>query len=259
MKHFFLFLAFFASGVGAFAQGEIVFNNRITNTLVAPVYDVEPSNQTLIQQGNAASGTPAGTQIYNGALLSGTGYTAQLFGGTTNTATETLTPLSPATNFRTTNSAGFIAAPPNAVSVPGVPEGQRAKIQMRSWKNFGGTITNWQQVLANPNIPRGESTPFISLPLGGLFVAPPNLIGLQSFNLARPAPVEFISSSFLTNGNFQLGFTAATNFAYTLQAAVDLTNWVAVATNIFVPSSPWIFEDTNAAAFSNRFYRLRWP
>ncbi|MEO5802438.1 MAG: hypothetical protein ABIR24_02830 [Verrucomicrobiota bacterium] len=244
-----------------FAQGEIVFNNRITNALIAPVFDVEPSNPFLTNHGNTASGTPAGTQIYNGAPLAGTNFTAQLFGGTTNTPSENLTPLSPATTFRTTNSAGFIVAPGNAVSVPGVLDGQPAKIQLRSWQNFGGTITNWQQVLANPNIPRGESLPFISPPLGGLFIAPPNLIGLQSFNLALPstAALEFVSSTYLTNGNFQLGFTAATNFAYTLQASVDLTNWVAVATNIFVPSSPWIFEDTNAAAFSNRFYRLRWP
>ena len=245
------------------AQGEIVFNNRITNALVAPIYGIEPSCSSLAKQGNTASGTPKGTQTYNGPLLAGSEYTAQLFGGATNTGTENLTPLSPAATFRTTNGAGFIVAPPFTVVVPGVPEGQPAKIQLRAWQNFGGTITNWQQVLADPNIPRGESLPFISLPLGGVFTAPPNLIGLQSFNLALPSispcPPEFISGLSLSNGNFRVEFVATTNFSYAIQTSLDLTNWTTVATNFFVPVFPAFFEDTNAINFQHRFYRLVWP
>lgn len=244
-------------------QGEIVFNNRITNSLIAPIYDLEPSAPGLSKYGNTVSGTPTGTQTFSGILLAGTNYTAQLFGGPTNTPTEELAALTPVAHFRTTNSAGFIVAPNFALRVPGVSEGQPAKIQMRAWRNSGGTITNWQQVLADPNISRGSSLPFISPPLGGLFVAPPNLNGLQSFNLAFPnAPLavpEFASSSLLTNGNFLLRFNATTNLSYTVQASPDLTNWQIIAKNIFVPSSPWVFEDTNAAVFTNRFYRIRWP
>ena len=217
----------------------------------------------LAKSGNTSLGTPVGTQTYNGSPLAGNGYTAQLFGGPTNTPAEDLAPMSPATYFRTTNSSGFIMPPDFTLSVPGVPEGKRAKIQLRSWQNFGGTITNWQQVLADPRVPRGQSLPFISQPLGGLFAAPPNLIGLQSFNLALPNPVttvpEFLSSGFLTNGNFQVSFIATTNLAYTVQGSIDLTNWHTLATNFFVPASPWKYNDTNAVAFPNRFYRIRWP
>jgi hypothetical protein len=252
----------FSSGVVVVAQGQIVFSNRITNAIIAPVYGVELSDSTLSKQGNTVSGTPAGNQTYTGALLAGSGYTAQLFGGTTNTATEDLTALSPTTVFRIDDGAGFIIAPPNALTVPGVPEGQPAKIQVRTWQNSGG-ITNWQQVLANPEIPRGESSPFISPPLGGIYFAPPNLTGLQSFNLALPSVqsdvIRLLSASYLTNGNFSFSFTAPTNRSYTVEASADLTNWSAIVTNLVVSDSPWTFEDTNATLLSNQFYRLTWP
>jgi hypothetical protein len=258
-----LFLVLFCSSLDAVAQGEIVFNNRITNILIAPIYGLESSAPGLVQQGNTTAGTPAGTQNYHGPLLAGNDYTAQLFGGPTNSADENLSPLSPAANFRTASSAGFIEPPAFAIRVPGVPEGQPAKIQLRAWPNAGGAITNWQQVLANPNIPRGKSLAFISPPLGGLFVAPPNLLGLRSFNLALPnaptAAPQFVSSLRLTNGNFQFSFNATTNLTYSVQASIDLTDWQTIATNIFVPSSPWTFEETNAAGFVNRFYQIRWP
>lgn len=260
LKRFLPVCLLFVSAIGARAQGQIVFNNRVTNAVIAAVYDVEPGAATVIKQGNTAAGTPAGTQEYTGAPLSGNSYTAQLFGGPTNSTIDQLVALSPSTTFRSAEGAGFIIAPPHALTVPGVPEGQPAKILMRAWRNVGG-ITNWQQVLANPETPRGESIPFISPPLGEVLVAPPNPMGLQSFNLALPAvpalPIKIISTSYRSNGTFVAGFTAPTNRTYNVQSSVNLTNWISIQTNLFVPSSPWSFEDADAGSlYSNRFYRL---
>src|ERR1051325_6976681 len=72
---------------GAFAQGSIQFNNRVTGTttaaVVAPIYGVDSSDPTAHKNGNAATGPttpiPAGTQTYNGAPLVGTGFTASIW------------------------------------------------------------------------------------------------------------------------------------------------------------------------------------
>src|SRR2546423_709844 len=73
----------FLGATRAFPQGQITFNNRVNNVVIAPVYGVEAANPNLVRNGNTSSGTPVGTQTYSGSLLAGTGFTAQLFGGPT--------------------------------------------------------------------------------------------------------------------------------------------------------------------------------
>src|SRR6266849_2326823 len=70
-----------ASGPQAWSQGQIIFDNRVNNVVVAPVFGVNPSNPGLAQQGNTADGIPAGAQIYLGAPLGGPDFTARLFAG----------------------------------------------------------------------------------------------------------------------------------------------------------------------------------
>jgi len=165
-------------------QGQLVFNNRVNNLVVAPVYGVDPLDASAVRNGNTSSGTPPGLQTYNGAPLSGAGFTAQLFGGSTRALSENLQPLTPATTFRTGDSAGFVVAPGFSLTVPGVPEGVPAKVILRVWDNRDGTRTNWAQVAGKPDSAKGESWAFITPPLGGPSFAPPNLIGLESFNLS---------------------------------------------------------------------------
>lgn len=244
------------------AQGQVVFNNRITNILIAPIFDVDSIDPTIVRHGNTATGTPAGAQQYSGALLTGTGYTAQLFGGPTNSPVENLAALLPVTTFRPADAAGFVVPPAQTIIVDGVPEGQVAKFVLRVWRNSGG-FTNWQQVLTNASTPRGESLPFISPPLGGIFFAPPNLVGLQSFNLALPTfaepEIRLLPLSYQSNGTCTVNFTAVTNRAYSIRASVDLTNWTTLTTNFFVPASPAGFSDGGASLYSNRFYQISFP
>ncbi len=199
MRAGFIIALSFLSGVEALPQGQVIFNNRVNGVVVAPVFGPEPSDPERAKQGNSASGTPAGTQTYSGPLLQGRDYTAQLFGGPTNAATADLLALGSATFFRWLDGAGFVEAPDFPVNVPGVPEGTPAKLLLRAWDNNNGALTNWQQLLTNRWIPRGQSLPFISRPLGSALVLPPNLEGLQSFNLALPMGVAALLPSIPAN------------------------------------------------------------
>jgi hypothetical protein len=170
----------------AFTQGTIVFNNRVVNSVVAPIYAPDPADPTLRESGQSGDGFPAGDFPYGGAALSGTGLTAQLWGAPG--ANQPESSLQPAAGystagFRTGAAAGFWATSPDAAIIPGAAEGTVATLQVRVWDNRGGTITTWQAAQATLDIPSGASTLFNSLPLGGISV-PPNLVGLVSFNIA---------------------------------------------------------------------------
>jgi hypothetical protein len=240
-------LLFLLCRADVFGQGLIVFNNRVLNEVVAPVYNLEPSNPALPKVGNTRSGTPAGAQVYAGAALSGVAYTAQLFGGPTN---GTLVPLWPQATFRSGDAAGFIVPPNTALAVPGVAEGQRARVQLRTWNNRGGTITNWSQVISDPTIPHGESLPFISLPLGGIFTPPPNLAGLQSFSLVTP--VLFTSPKYTAGQRFEFAYRNASAISYRVQVSETLTNWATITT--IAPGTGTVI-DVFTHNSPRRFYR----
>src|SRR2546422_281031 len=46
----------------AFPQGQIIFDNRVSATVIAPVYDSDPAHPETAKQGNTAQGIPVGTQ-----------------------------------------------------------------------------------------------------------------------------------------------------------------------------------------------------
>lgn len=225
------------------SQGLVLFNNRVGTEVSAPVYGLEPANPALARQGNA--------QAYTGPLLAGAGFTAQLFGGPTNTPTESLDSLMPAVLFRAGDGAGFVVAPSTAVSVPGVIEGERAKVQLRAWNNRGGAITNWAQVLADPTIARGESLPIITPPLGSVFTPPPNLVGLESFNIALRIRLNALERRL--DGQFELKYINPTGVPYCIEASENLRQWTAVGT---MPAGSGRFTDAAATNQPHRFYRV---
>jgi len=212
MKKNLLVMAGLLCAAGAFAQGTIQFNNRQTGTatsaVVAPIYGVDPNNQFYPlgeKHGNAATGPttpiPQGTQTYNGAPLTGSGFTASLWAreaGTQNPFVQAAT-----TPFRVTTSTtlyGFWTIPGTAAVIPNVAAdpAKRADILIRVWDNKGGTITSWDQLydaatgapnLANANVARGWADVFTTRDqLGGGTALPPTLLGLQSFQLFYVVP-----------------------------------------------------------------------
>jgi hypothetical protein len=154
--------------------------------------------------------------------LEGSGYLAQLFAGPPHAAARNLQPVKPAVIFRTGTSAGFVSPPPTTVTIPGVAEGAVAKVQLRVWSTRGGVVTNWAQVEIDPAIPHGESWPFLTGPLGGPFRAPPNLAGLQSFNLMTGAtPGLVLRINFQPSGTpIPTGYLPDTGLVYGLRNSV---------------------------------------
>jgi hypothetical protein len=196
MKKNLLILAGLLSAVGVFAQGSIRFEDRVTGTstaaVVAPIYGVDPANPTAEKHGQpATAGTapiPVGTQVYGGAPLVGTGFTASIWArvaGTQNAFVQAAT-----TPFRVTTSTalfGFWTTPGTAVVLANVPSDAQvhAEILIRVWDNKGGTITSWAQAIDPASTDAwGESPSFVvSDQLGGGVVLPPTLKGLESFQL----------------------------------------------------------------------------
>jgi len=186
----------------ALPQGSINFNNRVTGTatsaVVAPIYGVDPANPFVTKYGNASTGPttpiPQGTQTYAGAPLVGTGYTASIWGRIAGTSDPYV--FAAAAPFRITTSTalfGFWQPPSTAAVLPNVPSAPniRAEIIIRVWDNHNGQITTWDQAVDPANIyGAAQSIPFV-VPdqLGGGTVLPPNLVGLQSFQLySAPEP-----------------------------------------------------------------------
>jgi hypothetical protein len=55
----------------------------------------------------------------------------------------------------------------------------------------------------------------------------------------------------LANGQFQFSVTGVPGYNYAVWGSTNLSDWTPLQTNV----SPFTFIDTNADAFSSRFYR----
>jgi hypothetical protein len=161
MKKLLVTLAAVLVSVSTFGQGTILFNNRVTGQVDAPV--------------QRQDGTGAGA-----------GVNAQLFLVTGSGASATYTALTPATVFRTTSAtaAFYVVQPTASVTVPGIGAGQQATVVMRAWEGAVGSSYD-AAVLKNQSNP-------ITITLGGVPAtgAPIQdalLIGMQGFTLV-PEP-----------------------------------------------------------------------
>lgn len=172
---------------GAFAQGYINFSTRATGTVVGHVYGFNWASPEQFQKsGNTATETPPGTLTYAGSLLTGSGYSAQLWyavGAGQPGGALTLLPGS-TTTFRTGSTLGGTPVP-TVLQVPGVAPGTGiGTFQVRAWDNQGGTITSWHSAFV-----RGASAPFEVTNLGdGVLTLPADMANFRSFNIWTPIP-----------------------------------------------------------------------
>jgi hypothetical protein len=191
MKKSLIITAFLALvGVNAFAQGTVRYVPNITGSYTSRIYAPELADPLREIHGNPANGVPVGTTVYTGSPLSGTGFTTTLWAGSSSNAVE----LVPATalGFRTGSAAGLWSEPAQTV-IPNFGPGTTPSLLVRVWDNQNNTITSWSQVLANPNVARGDSGIFA--PSGGLggtdaggnIFLTPTLANMRSFNI-HPVP-----------------------------------------------------------------------
>jgi hypothetical protein len=197
-KSILTFGAVIASAACVMAQGTLNYSSRVTGAggVLAPTYGAAPGEPGKI--GNTASGVPAGTQTYVGGLLTGSGFSAQLFyaaGLDQAEASLVAAPLS-LTTFRTSATlAGTLAT--SFQTLPGTTVGGSATLQLRAWDNQNGTLTTWDQAFAAwqiGNTRAGMSPVFnISGLVDNQNPNPPVMEGLRSFNIyIVPEPSTFL-------------------------------------------------------------------
>jgi hypothetical protein len=189
MKKTLITVALLSLGVyGVLGQGAINFNTRALNlnpaAVNAPIYGPESDVTRQIHGNHATNGGTPGT-IYSGVLLTGTGFTAQLWAAPA--AGGVLAPLSTTVMRPAGSLAGYIVPPAAAPTVANAAGGSQVNFDFRVWDNRGGTITTWAQVMADPTILRGSSGTFTTA-VAEPPNTPPNLVGLTSFNVFSPVP-----------------------------------------------------------------------
>jgi len=171
-----LILAAFAltTAVSVFAQGTIVFNNRIGGSTINQTSHIwgpgSGANSTLSLIGLGSNDSPTGTTAYatkgmkligdggagvvatgNGALIMGYKTTfSQLLGLVGKDLGEaSLLPLNGVTTFRTGTSLGDVAALNSTMNgQPTSPDAAWATIEMVAWDNSSGLYSTW--TLAQP-------------------------------------------------------------------------------------------------------------
>jgi hypothetical protein len=174
-----------ACALSAFAQGTVNFVNNGSG-FSSRVYGPEAGNATLSKTGNTSAQTPTGTQVYTGALLSGSGFRVQIFANAGSGQSEgSLLPATPINTFRTGSAAGIV--PLVVATLQGVPkDAPSATVQWRAWDNSSGLYADWAAAFVawtNGLIAAGVSPLLNVSAIGGDINTPSNLLGLQSFNL----------------------------------------------------------------------------
>jgi hypothetical protein len=185
----------------ASGQGTVQFATRLT--LGTPPYYTQvfmpdsPANKT----GNTANNLPAGTQVYNSAALTGSGWTAQLFsipgstfpsGPFTSYGVPVSDPYAaafPTTTFRTGTSAGSVAAV-TATLQNVAPDAPSAVLQMRvfptSYGSWAGAVTAYNS--GDPIALIGASPAFVVNLIGGPINTTPPQMTMVSWSLPVPEP-----------------------------------------------------------------------
>jgi hypothetical protein len=170
-------------------QGAINFNTRAPNlnpeAVNAPIYGPEPSPSISLHGNHITNG---GSTIYNGVLLTGTGFTAQLWAAPEAQGLDALAPIVTTTMRPPGAFAGHIIPPIPPATAPTInnaPGGSQVIFELRVWDNQNNTVTSWAMVMANSFVLRGTSGYFITGVTEPPYT-PPNLVGLTSFNLFLP-------------------------------------------------------------------------
>jgi len=197
MKKLVLAACALTCAASVFAQGTVVFNNRVVGSVVSHIYNANPNALSAVQTGNGTGDTVAGTTDWSAfPLLDGSKgtFTIQLWSAPgLNQPESSLVAALPTTTMRTGLAAGFITGTTATLANVAGDSTAGATMVVRAWDNMGGTVTSWAMATADGSILQGESQLFnITAPIGGVLNTPPNLAGLTSFNIHQiPEPSTF--------------------------------------------------------------------
>jgi hypothetical protein len=180
--------------VSVFAQGLVVFNNRVAGIHVTRVYAPLASNIYFSQLGNGTADFLAGTTLWTGFPLIGSSGIAGQYGASStlaqlltapgfNQPESNLVPQTPIATFRTGLGAGFLQGGLMATA-SNVGFDAPATIEMVVWDNSSSQYPTWKEAFAawtQGNIAAVESGRWNTVVSGT--GTPPLLDGLQSLNL----------------------------------------------------------------------------
>jgi hypothetical protein len=173
MKKLILVAALTAIGVGAYAQGTVVFSNRASFV-------------------GGTTAENAITKKEDGTRLSGTDWVAQLYWAPGAGAAEgSLQAVGSPVPFATGGAAGFLATSPT-VTLPGAAVGSTVTVQVRAWNvAAGATFEAASGNFALPGVV-GKSALITVSGLGGPNppgpdILPANITGLRGFQVV-PVP-----------------------------------------------------------------------
>jgi hypothetical protein len=185
--------------------------------------DIPPGTQTAyagVPLGGAATGAVSPADYANGRLWS-----VQLYAAPgVNAPADTLTPVSGAiaTMYTVVVNQGLydVLLNPDA-TIPGVPPGEAATLQLRAWYNGNGAYTNYTGAL-NAGQPTGQSTTGTEN-LGGGTIFPPDLPGPG--NSGVTGGITSFSLAFMLNASnlIDVAFTGASVTGKTGFAAIGAT------------------------------------
>jgi hypothetical protein len=193
MKKLILAAITLTSAASVFAQGTVVFNNRVAGLGITHIYS-GPSGAF----GNGPTDLPVGTTTWAAPYLligtagglAGSTTFAQLLGATGAGAPESsLVPSSsPPTTFRTGAGAGFLAG--TTATFANIPNDSAAgSFELAVWDNSTGLYPTWtaaSAAVAAGTLSGGRSPEFTINSIGGVVNTPPNIVGaggLQSFSI----------------------------------------------------------------------------
>jgi len=209
MKKLVLTAIALTSALSGFAQGTVVFNNRVAGTLLTHIYAPLTGAPGTKQTGNGSSDTPAGAVSWTGYTLLGAGGVAEaghymavlLSAPGAGAQASSLLPSTPTTTFRTGTAAGGIA-PSTATLANVLPDAAVATLAVAAWDNTSGLYSTWAQASIawnNGLIAAGISPLWNQDLIGGVINGAPNMINstdgsqhLSSFNIYTvPEPTSF--------------------------------------------------------------------
>jgi hypothetical protein len=139
----------------AFGQGQLIFNNHMTGTLITHVYAPLSTNPYFQQAGNGSADTPLGSHDWSAFTPIGANGTGGAFGAATTFAQllgangagqpeGSLRPALPTTTFRTGALAGYVALVTSTFS--NIPwDVVAATIEMVAWDNSSGLYPIWTE------------------------------------------------------------------------------------------------------------------
>jgi len=122
----------------------------------------------------------------------------------------------------------------------------------RNWTQFNAGIPGL-------NSPTGRSPGLHTASLNNLVFASVGGAVYVYDGGPQPASPVLASERLGANGAFQLLLASTPNTAFGIRASSNLVNWTNVGSGFTDTNGMLFFQDTNAPAFSTRFYRAYWP